>query len=192
MTLPFMLCCKTTILFLIIPTKLQILCLPPHRNQKFWGFQKVIHFFESRVQSIILIAHLFKDVSNYVSAINLNSQFKNSGHIYICARSFILFHGIPDKFRENRPIPFFLYMHALNRIFSLEISVFILQRVIDIHIFCVIFFGQFFDSRVCFSDLWVGAHKKAGRLSPGTGSDRSDQSSARSECQGNSDRWSRY
>ena len=75
--------------------------LPPHRNQKFWGFQKVIHFFESRVQSIILIAHLFKDVSNYVSAINLNSQFKNSGHIYICARSFILFHGIPDKFREN-------------------------------------------------------------------------------------------
>ena len=28
-------------------------------------------------------------------------QFKNSGHIYICARSFILFHGIPDKFREN-------------------------------------------------------------------------------------------
>ena len=101
---------------------------------------------------------------------------------------FILFHGIPDKFRENRPIPFFLYMHALNRIFSLKISVFILQRVIDIHVFCVIFFGQFFDSRVCFSDLWVGAHKKAGRLSPGTGSDRSDQSSARSECQGNSDR----
>lgn len=188
MTPPFMMCCKTTILFLIIPTKLQILCLPPHRNQKFWGFQKVIHFFESRVQSIILIAHLFKDVSNYVSAINLNSQFKNSGHIYICARSFILFHGIPDKFRENRPIPFFLYMHALNRIFSLKISVFILQRVIDIHVFCVIFFGQFFDSRVCFSDLWVGAHKKAGRLSPGTGSDRSDQSSARSECQGNSDR----
>ena len=166
MTLPFMMCCKTTILFLIIPTKLQILCLPPHRKQKFWGFQKVIHFFESRVQSIILIAHLFKDVSSYVSAINLNLQFKNSGHIYICAQSFILFHGILDKFRENCPIPFFLYMHALNCIFSFEISVFILQRIVDIDVFCMMFFRPVFLTAAFASAIfWLVRTRRQGFIS---------------------------
>ena len=142
------------------------------------------HFLYPKMQTCLEIEKLIQ--RNAKTDICRNWRFLLLGTYFTA--SFILFHGIPDKFRENRPIPFFLYMHALNRIFSLKISVFILQRVIDIHVFCVIFFGQFFDSRVCFSDLWVGAHKKAGRLSPGTGSDRSDQSSARSECQGNSDR----
>lgn len=135
------------------------------QEAKILGISKVIHFFESRVQSIILIAHLFKDVSSYVSAINLNLQFKNSGHIYICAQSFILFHGILDKFRENCPIPFFLYMHALNCIFSFEISVFILQRIVDIDVFCMMFFGQFLTAAFASAIFWLVRTRRQGFIS---------------------------